>query len=125
MCPWRQPGSGRNGPRAAPRTGTGEHVLAALCRSSPMRAFDLARQVAIAAARDARTTYRNGLVAPTAGIAPGMTQANLIALPRAWAYDFLLYAQRNPKACPILDVRDAGSPRIGRAPWRERGGQDG
>ena len=39
-----------------------------------------------------------------------MTQANLIALPRDWAYDFLLYAQRNPKACPVLDVSDAGSP---------------
>src|SRR3546814_11246399 len=85
MCPWRQPGSGRNGPRAAPRTGTGEHVLAALCRSSPMSALDLARQVAIAAARDARPTYRHGLVAPPAGIATGMTHANLIALPPAWA----------------------------------------
>lgn len=75
-----------------------------------MNALDLARQAAIAAARQARTAYRGGLVTPTAGIAPGMTQANLIALPRAWAYDFLLYAQRNPKACPILDVSDAGSP---------------
>lgn len=76
-----------------------------------MNALDRARQAAIAAAREARETYRGGLVAPTAGIAPGMTQANLIALPREWAYDFLLYAQRNPKACPILDVSDAGSAR--------------
>lgn len=75
-----------------------------------MNAFDRARQSAIAAAREARGTYRNGLIIPTAGVAPGMTQANLIALPRDWAYDFLLYAQRNPKACPILDVSDAGSP---------------
>ncbi|WP_426139160.1 putative hydro-lyase [Pseudomonas sp. DWP3-1-2] len=75
-----------------------------------MTALDLARQLAIAAGREARFAYRGGLVTPTAGIAPGMTQANLIALPRDWAYDFLLYAQRNPKACPILDVTDAGSP---------------
>jgi uncharacterized protein YcsI (UPF0317 family) len=39
-----------------------------------------------------------------------MTQANLIALPGDWAYDFLLYAQRNPKPCPVLDVSDPGSP---------------
>jgi uncharacterized protein YcsI (UPF0317 family) len=74
-----------------------------------MSALEQARQAALAAARRARESYRGGLVTPTAGIAPGMTQANLIALPREWAYDFLLYAQRNPKACPVLDVSDAGS----------------
>lgn len=75
-----------------------------------MNAIQRAQQAAIAAAREARIRYRNGLVTPSAGVAPGMTQANLIALPRDWAYDFLLYAQRNPKACPVLDVSDAGSP---------------
>jgi len=70
-----------------------------------------ARRAAVEAARAARAGYRAGQVAPTAGVAPGMTQANMIALPRDWAYDFLLYAQRNPKACPVLDVSDAGSPR--------------
>ena len=39
-----------------------------------------------------------------------MAQANLIALPRDWAWDMLLYAQRNPKPCPVLDVSDPGSP---------------
>jgi len=63
------------------------------------------------AAQAARARYRDGLVEPTAGVAPGMTQANLIALPRDWAYDFLLFAQRNPKPCPVLDVSDPGSPR--------------
>ncbi len=62
------------------------------------------------AAQAARARYRGGLVEPTAGVAPGMTQANLIALPRDWAYDFLLYAQRNPTPCPVLDVSDPGSP---------------
>jgi len=61
-------------------------------------------------ARRARATYREGLVAPTSGIAPGFTQANMIVLPRDWAFDFLLYAQRNPKPCPVLDVSDPGSP---------------
>ncbi len=62
------------------------------------------------AAQAARARYRGGVVEPTAGVAPGITQANLIALPRDWAYDFLLYAQRNPKPCPVLDVSDPGSP---------------
>ena len=62
-----------------------------------------------AAARQARAAYRAGLKQPTAGVAPGMTQANMIALPRDWAWDFLLYAQRNPKPCPVLDVIEAGA----------------
>lgn len=61
------------------------------------------------AARAARARYRQGLVEPTSGVAPGFTQANMIVLPRDWAFDFLLYAQRNPKACPVLDVSDPGS----------------
>ena len=60
-------------------------------------------------AQSARLAYRQGLVAPTAGVAPGLTQANLIALPRDWAWDFLLFAQRNPKPCPVLDVTEPGS----------------
>ncbi|MDT3722716.1 putative hydro-lyase [Pseudomonas oryzihabitans] len=74
-----------------------------------MNPLQAAQNAAIDAAREARARYRDGLVAPSAGVAPGMTQANLIALPRDWAYDFLLYAQRNPQACPVLDVTDAGS----------------
>ncbi len=61
------------------------------------------------AAARARLRYRTGHVAPTAGVAPGLTQANMIVLPRDWAFDFLLYAQRNPKSCPVLDVGDPGS----------------
>ncbi|MFT8458167.1 MAG: putative hydro-lyase [Liquorilactobacillus ghanensis] len=45
----------------------------------------------------------------TSGLAAGFTQANLVILPRSLAYDFLLFAQRNPKPCPILEVSDAGS----------------
>ncbi|MDR5676610.1 MAG: putative hydro-lyase [Armatimonadota bacterium] len=47
---------------------------------------------------------------PTAGRAPGYAQANLVVLPQAYAYDFLLFCQRNPKACPVLDVTDPGDP---------------
>lgn len=45
----------------------------------------------------------------TSGLCPGFTQANLVILPKRQAYDFLLFAQRNPKPCPILEVADAGS----------------
>lgn len=45
---------------------------------------------------------------PTAGLAPGYAQANLIILPREYAYDFLLFAHRNPRACPVLEVTEAG-----------------
>lgn len=68
-----------------------------------------ASEKAIAAAREARKAIREGFDKPTAGLALGMTQANMIALPREWAFDFLLYAQRNPKSCPVLDVCEAGS----------------
>lgn len=56
----------------------------------------------------ARAAFRDGLVAPTAGISRGYAQANLIIVPREQAFDVLLFAQRNPKPCPILGVLDAG-----------------
>lgn len=46
----------------------------------------------------------------TSGMCLGYAQANLAVLPKALAYDFLLFAQRNPKPCPILEVTDVGSP---------------
>jgi len=44
----------------------------------------------------------------TAGLAPGYAQANLVALPREMAFDFLLFCQRNPKPCPLLEVLEPG-----------------
>ncbi|WP_202812942.1 putative hydro-lyase [Limosilactobacillus gastricus] len=46
---------------------------------------------------------------PTSGYCPGYTQANLIIVPQADAFDFLLLAQRNPRPCPVLEVADVGS----------------
>ncbi|MER6419312.1 putative hydro-lyase [Streptomyces sp. NPDC001137] len=59
--------------------------------------------------RTARARFREGLSGPTAGVAAGHTQVNLISVPADWAYDMLLFCQRNPKPCPVLDVTDAGS----------------
>lgn len=61
------------------------------------------------AARASRLRYRAGEVVPTSGVAHGLVQANLISVPADWAYDVLLYAQRNPKPCPVLEVLDAGA----------------
>jgi uncharacterized protein YcsI (UPF0317 family) len=49
---------------------------------------------------------------PTAGLAPGNVQANLVILPRALAHDFLRFAQANPKPCPVLAVGDPGDPTL-------------
>jgi uncharacterized protein YcsI (UPF0317 family) len=59
---------------------------------------------------EARELFRGGVRQPTAGWAAGFAQANLIAVPQDWAYDVLLFAQRNPKPCPLLDVTDPGDP---------------
>lgn len=50
------------------------------------------------------------LTTPTPGLALGYVQANLVILPHSLAFEFLLFCQRNPKPCPILDVTDVGSP---------------
>ena len=57
---------------------------------------------------DARAAFRAGLRTPTAGLAPGFAQANLIAVPADLAADLRLFAERNPKPCPLLDVTAPG-----------------
>ncbi|MFC9598162.1 putative hydro-lyase [Peribacillus butanolivorans] len=52
----------------------------------------------------------NELIKPTAGMANGYAQANLAILKKEHAFDFLLFCQRNPKSCPLLDVTEVGSP---------------
>lgn len=64
---------------------------------------------ALATPAAARAAFRAGTVVPTSAIAPGHTQANLISLPREHAYDMLLFAQRNPKPCPLLEVTEPGA----------------
>ncbi|WP_016836623.1 D-glutamate cyclase family protein, partial [Herbaspirillum lusitanum] len=45
---------------------------------------------------------------PTAGYADGHVQANLMIVPREYAFDFLLFCQRNPKPCPLVEVLEPG-----------------
>jgi len=66
--------------------------------------------------RQVRQWIREGRwTGPTAGLAHGYAQANLVILPREIAYDFLVFAHRNPKPCPLLDITDPGSPEPVRA----------
>ena len=59
---------------------------------------------------DVRMLIRQGRIDyATAGMCGGYAQANLVVLPKALAYDFLLFTQRNPKSCPVLEVSDEGS----------------
>ncbi len=57
-----------------------------------------------------RLARRSELQTPTPGLALGFVQANLVLVPRELAFDFLLFCQRNPKPCPVLDVTEPGDP---------------
>lgn len=59
--------------------------------------------------KNVRRQIANGkITGQTSGMCPGFAQGNLVILPQAYAFDFLLFAQRNPKACPILEVIESG-----------------
>ncbi|MCE5184281.1 MAG: putative hydro-lyase [Synergistaceae bacterium] len=62
-----------------------------------------------ASPKEMRALIRKGeWTHPTSGLCLSHVQANMIVLPKDWAYDFLVFAQRNPKPCPILDVTEPG-----------------
>jgi uncharacterized protein YcsI (UPF0317 family) len=62
-------------------------------------------------AAGARAAARSGeWRGPTAGLAPGHVQANLVVLPERDAFDFLRFCVRNPRSCPVLEVTEPGSP---------------
>ncbi len=61
--------------------------------------------------REIRAEIRRGAWSGvTAGLGQGYVQANLAVLPKDQAYDFLLFCQRNPRPCPLIEVTEAGSP---------------
>ncbi|MEN3366566.1 MAG: hypothetical protein V7606_3840 [Burkholderiales bacterium] len=60
-------------------------------------------------AKDVRALCRTGeFTGPTAGVAEGHVQANMMIVPREYAFDFLLFCQRNPKPCPLVEVLEPG-----------------
>ncbi|TQF04144.1 putative hydro-lyase [Kitasatospora acidiphila] len=62
---------------------------------------------------EARRAFRDGLAVPTAGVALGYAQANLLVVPRDRAAEFRLFAERNPRPCPVLEETAPGG-------WRSR-----
>jgi uncharacterized protein YcsI (UPF0317 family) len=58
-----------------------------------------------------RGEIRDGRITGTSrGLAPGFVQCNLAIMPKAFAFDFMLYCQRNQRACPVLEVTDPDDP---------------
>ncbi|GGC77067.1 UPF0317 protein [Undibacterium terreum] len=56
-----------------------------------------------------RALYRQAAhTGPTAGVARGFVQANMMIVPREYAFEFLLFCQRNPKPCPLVEVLEPG-----------------
>ncbi len=61
--------------------------------------------------REVRIACREGRFSgATRGVAMGYVQCNLVVVRQVHAYEFLLYCQRNQRACPVLEVTDTGDP---------------
>lgn len=59
--------------------------------------------------KEVRALFRKGeLVRPTSGLCNGYLQVSMKALPRKYAFDFLLFCQRNPTTEPVLEVLEPG-----------------
>jgi uncharacterized protein YcsI (UPF0317 family) len=75
--------------------------------------MNMAFERSLLSSRDVRLSCRRGDIAgPTAGLAPGCVQGNLVVLPQDLASDFLRFAQANPKPCPVIGVSEVGDPFI-------------
>lgn len=44
----------------------------------------------------------------TMKIAEGYTQANMAVVPKKYALEFMIFCQRNPRPCPVLEVTEPG-----------------
>ena len=58
--------------------------------------------------REARLLFRDGLDRPSSGMCYGYLQASMKAIPKKYAFDFLLFCQRNPLPAPVLEVLEPG-----------------
>ena len=60
-----------------------------------------------------RKKCREGLhKTPTTGFCLDYAQVNAVFLPAEYSFDFLLFCQRNPKPCPLLEVTLTNTPEI-------------
>mmetsp|Transcript_11657 Transcript_11657/g.14060 ORF Transcript_11657/g.14060 Transcript_11657/m.14060 type:complete len:402 (+) Transcript_11657:153-1358(+) len=63
------------------------------------------RSPAINFRKECRNQHHQG---QTSGVASGFVQANMVALPKEYARDFLEFIHANPKGCPLLAVTTPG-----------------
>jgi len=70
-----------------------------------------AQQLAQLSGIEARALIRSGeWEGPTAGLASGYVQANLVVLPLEWADEFEAFCHLNPRPLPLLERLEPGSP---------------
>jgi uncharacterized protein YcsI (UPF0317 family) len=63
--------------------------------------------------RKARLACRSGQhTGPTANVAPGYVQGNLVVLPQTLAADFKKFCELNPRPCPLVGMSEPGNPYI-------------
>lgn len=66
---------------------------------------------AVSAAAELRQAIRAGRhTGPTAGLAPGFVQANLVILPAADADEFAEFCRLNSRPCPLIEQTEPGRP---------------
>lgn len=69
-----------------------------------MAKFDISPYVSMHPSEVRACIRRQEITFPTAGMAAGYAQANLVILPGVWAADFEEYCRRNPFPCPVLEI---------------------
>jgi uncharacterized protein YcsI (UPF0317 family) len=60
--------------------------------------------------KELRQVIRQGLFTGKPRYCRGYARANLVIVPKEYAFDFLLFCNRNPRPCPVLDVTEPGDP---------------
>jgi len=60
--------------------------------------------------RELRAIIRAGWTGITHNACQGYGQADMVILPKEYAFDFLLFCNRNPLPCPVLNVTEPGDP---------------
>mmetsp|Transcript_26504 Transcript_26504/g.57167 ORF Transcript_26504/g.57167 Transcript_26504/m.57167 type:complete len:395 (-) Transcript_26504:65-1249(-) len=90
----------------------GDHIEAKSSSLSPAAAAAATTTTtSFSSPHEFRQAVRSGkYTGPTNGVCPGFMQCNLVVLDEDQAFDFLLFCQRNKKACPLIEVCDVGSP---------------
>jgi uncharacterized protein YcsI (UPF0317 family) len=58
-----------------------------------------------------RDLVRKGeLTGPNHGVCRGYASTDLVVLPKEYAFEFLVFCHRNPRALPVVDITEAGLP---------------